>query len=107
MCASGIAVALAVRSGTDGRFSDGRLRISAAVAVTERCLRLPAMKRRDFVKLTAMASAATLLPWQQRVYAAFAQSPGMQKFVAPMLGLGNIAAAFPVKTFNEASDVYD
>ncbi len=65
------------------------------------------MKRRDFVKLTAMAGAATLLPWQQRVYAAFAQSPGMQKFVAPMRGLGQMAAAVPVTTGPAASAGYD
>jgi len=65
------------------------------------------MKRRDFVKLTAMAGAATLLPWQQRVYAAFAQSPGLQKFIAPLRGLGQMATATPVATGAAASAGYD
>jgi spore coat protein A len=64
------------------------------------------MKRRDFVKLTAMAGAATLLPWQ-RAYAAFAQSPGMQKFVAPLRSLGQMAPAIPVTTGPAASAAYD
>jgi hypothetical protein len=37
------------------------------------------MKRRDFFKLSAMAAAATLLPWR-RAYAAYTQSPTLLKF---------------------------
>ncbi len=37
------------------------------------------MNRRDFVKLTAMAGAATLMPWQ-RAYAGYAQTQGLVKF---------------------------
>ena len=64
------------------------------------------MKRRDFVKLAAMAGAATLLPWQ-RAYAAFAQSPGIQKFIDPLRRLGQMAAAAPVTTGPAASAGYD
>ena len=39
--------------------------------------------RREFVKIGAMTSAALLLA-KERVWAAFAQSPGLQKFMQPM-----------------------
>lgn len=65
------------------------------------------MRRREFVKLTAMAGAATLLPWQ-RVYAAFAQTPGgLQKFIAPLRGLGQMAPAVLVTAGPAASAGYD
>lgn len=64
------------------------------------------MKRRDFVKLTAMASAATLVPWD-RVYAAFAQSPGLQKFMDPLRGLTQMSPAVGVTTGPAASAGYD
>ena len=53
------------------------------------------MKRREFVKLTAMAGAAAMWPWRT-AHAAFAQSPALQKFLSPLRGLGDMAAATKV-----------
>jgi spore coat protein A len=64
------------------------------------------MKRRDFVKLTAMAGAATLVPWQ-RAYASFAQSPSLQKFVSPLRGLGQMAPAVAVTNGPAANAAWD
>ena len=64
------------------------------------------MKRRDFVKLAAMAGAATLLPWQ-RAYGAFTQSPALRKFLDPLRGLGQMAPAVPVTAGPAAAAAYD
>jgi spore coat protein A len=45
------------------------------------------MLRRKFLKLSAMAGAATLFPWRS-AYAAFAQTLPLTKFIQPLRGLG-------------------
>ena len=45
------------------------------------------MLRRHFLKLSAMAGAATLFPWRS-AYAAFAQTIPLTKFIQPLRGLG-------------------
>ncbi len=64
------------------------------------------MRRRDFVKLVTMAGAGTLLPWP-RAFAAFNQSPGLQKFIAPLRTLAQMAPAAAVTTGPAASAGYD
>jgi FtsP/CotA-like multicopper oxidase with cupredoxin domain len=67
------------------------------------------MRRREFVKLTAMAGAATLFPWQ-RAYAAYAQSPALIKFGAGqklrLFGI-DIPLAVPVGTPYPGVDYYE
>lgn len=55
------------------------------------------VNRREFVKISALASAGLLLA-RERAYAAFAQSPGLQKFVQKMRLFGvDIPLATPTR----------
>ena len=54
--------------------------------------------RRQFLRFSAIAGAAAVVPWKMAVREAYAQygvnSPSLQKFVAPMRGIGG--TGFPV-----------
>ena len=56
------------------------------------------MLRRNFLKLSAMAGAATLFP-SRAAYAAFAQIISLKKFIQPLRGLGptGIPLAMPIQ----------
>src|SRR4030042_3237380 len=54
--------------------------------------------RRQFLKYSAIAGAATVLPWKLAMREAYAQygvnSPNLQKFIRPLRSIGGIAGVF-------------
>jgi spore coat protein A len=55
--------------------------------------------RREFLKYSAIAGAATVLPWKIAMREAYAQyigggSPNLQKFIQPLRSIGGIAGVF-------------
>jgi spore coat protein A len=66
------------------------------------------MLRRHFIKLSALAGAATLYPWRS-AYGAFAQTIALKKFIQPLRGLGpgGIPLATPLTGAYPGVDYYE